>query len=391
MVISSRMLNRSRGPSCFAILALLLGDLSNDPHSLRAQEFAATPGAVAEHAVTDNILRIVSGEYTAQGTWTERPYRRKAWLENARQELSATSSADVEPGSPYSLVIRCTFDFSRELFFFRRQRERMSDSPNEFLERFSEIWYVTQPNKTIHVTQGAASHRPYVVGIHPPQSPAKINRFLRPVFDVRNLPFLRLDLLEESIGDTGLVAQIVAKPDEVKAAGSLIECIKRNEAREFTWWCDAQQGYQVVRTREAELPDPKYPDRVIVPLSVSSTTWVQRGDLWVPASHHVRSRRGTVEREMDLTFEWQSVNEPADQRVFDWRDWDLPDESAVRELRVEGNNIFTIHRFGVPHEIPIPSQHATSAFSARRFLLMLNAAILAGIVGYFAYRKLQRR
>ncbi|MFG0336014.1 MAG: hypothetical protein ACF8TS_21860 [Maioricimonas sp. JB049] len=338
--------------------------------------------AIVEHAVADNIERIVTGQYIARGTYTERPYDRAAWLRHSESEFADALSMHDESGARYSLVVRGTFDFDRQAFAFQAERAPLSDQRNEFIDRFPEVWYISLPDRTILVSRDPSSHRPYLAGIYPRQDPDRVNRHFRPLFDVRTLPAVSVDGLEASIGDLDVVAALVSMPDETTVQGAVTAGTKRSGNRVLSWWSDAEQGYQIVRMMESELPDSRLPQRVVVPLAVSETSWSEHAGVWLPATTHVRSRRGTFEKELELTFEWTAVNDRIDSSVFDWHEWDLPAGSAVREFRLGKENMFTLHEFGLPVEIPLNTSGEVSAFSAQQFLLMVNCSLLAGIGGF---------
>lgn|GEM_PF-2158061 len=345
---------------------------------------AAEPdrAAIVEHAVVDNLERIVTGQYIARGTYTERPYRRAAWLRRSESEFADALSMHDDSGVRYSLVVRGTFDFDRQAFAFQAERAPLSAQRNEFIDRFPEVWYISLPDRTILASRDPRSHRPYLAGIYPQQDPDRINRHFRPLFDVRTLHVVSVDGLEASIGDLDVVAALVSMPDEMTVQGAVTAGTKRSGNRVFSWWSDGEQGYQVVRMMVSELPDSRLPQRVVVPLAVSETSWSEHAGVWLPATTHIRSRRGTVEKELELTFEWSAVNERIDSSLFDWHKWDLPDGSTVREFRLGEENMFTLHEFGLPVEIPLKTSGEVSAFSIQRFLLMVNCTLLAGIVGF---------
>ena len=170
-----------------------------------------------------------------------------------------------------------------------------------------------------------------------------------------------------------------------------------------TWWIDTSHGFTLIRKesrhRLPELGETEWRD----PYQTHEVTWKQIADVWVPGSYRVffqfelapeklpeppdykytpRHRKFTYR----YTFEWESVNEPVDEKYFDYEEFDLPDGTYVADARSGELRILDV--VGKPLAVSRDlSEPPTSSWSWPRVLALLASGLLLLLFGIFAWRR----
>jgi hypothetical protein len=99
-----------------------------------------------------------------------------------------------------------------------------------------------------------------------------------------------------------------------------------------TLWVDENQGFSPVRLSYV-VPgsEPTEPEQL---LSECQVRWKKEAGAWVPASLRFERRvRGHINDFYSLTFDWISVNKPAEPKLFTPDGLDVPAGTRVEDLR----------------------------------------------------------
>ena len=148
-----------------------------------------------------------------------------------------------------------------------------------------------------------------------------------------------------------------------------------------TLWISSAKGF-VVERMEAEYLLPKT-DKWTLSCS-SQVDWKQTSGVWVPAKAVLRDR-GASSR-TDLSFDWQSVNEPIDSSVFDVAGIEAPRGTSVWDLTL-GNAVLDSvvgqsERI-LYAEMPRPSP-------ARLVIVLANVVFLMALFWFIWHRSRRR-
>lgn len=101
-------------------------------------------------------------------------------------------------------------------------------------------------------------------------------------------------------------------------------------------WLDGNKGFSPIhferRFRDAKSPDGKWSE----PDCISESTWNQVDGVWVPSSWKLETlKKGTVQKGYYLTFEWEAINRPIEERLFSKEGFDLPKGTYLVDLRLQ--------------------------------------------------------
>lgn len=157
------------------------------------------------------------------------------------------------------------------------------------------------------------------------------------------------------------------------------------ELRE-TLWIDEKRGYTPFRSelrinipdfpRAAPFPDTKHYEQEI------DVGWDDRGGTWVPVS--VSAKTKTIS--LELTFDWESVNQPVPAKLFTPEGLDVPDHTSLIDYRL-GEPISLGNMLG---PLPIRPSLKDPEKPWRWWLIGTNATLIVG-VALVAWYMIRRR
>lgn len=376
-------------------------------------------------AVRENAERIRTGIYTARGTITvttgilphPEPVRKPDGTFDfpGQAERFKPGPDGKMPAPPqleervevYDESVESAFDYDNNRLLFWRERKLVSGEATRFSGAPTSA-LVSLPDKCM-IVRGFQSPK-LDVSIEPaisdirsfkPELNATMHPVVKPVFDAR------------TIGQGGY-DQLLTRGMEFLGGGSLEKLKVTNvgggihelewvysygEAAPSVlvakWWCDASQGGQPVRfvlqskdVRENIPVELKSPDRP--PQEQAEYAWQKITDVWVLKSLDLTIRDRRVTEQWQLTFDWQSLNEPVAESRFDWQTWPLPNGSQVVDTRMGDDKLMVVERVGQQAEIPVqPQLPVATVDNSQWYLILLNVAILGLLAGYVVYRKLK--
>ncbi|MCA9065108.1 MAG: hypothetical protein KDA96_18695, partial [Planctomycetaceae bacterium] len=176
------------------------------------------------------------------------------------------------------------------------------------------------------------------------------------------------------------------------------------------WRINENRGFSLERTELYErLPGQEEPGHR---LSWCETEWDQIADVWVPVglkAEQVVVSTGEVARKVELTFQWDSVNEPIPAARFDLLSFDVsdghvitdhrnPDQKPVEVGRVQRSKTNVsdppkFDRFLDPTVSPPPPPPAvqSASIASPRVILVVAFNIVVLLVGVVAFRRSRRR
>lgn len=100
-----------------------------------------------------------------------------------------------------------------------------------------------------------------------------------------------------------------------------------------TIWLDTERGYTPIRleTNDKKTGSDDWSDAI----TLSQTTYQKLGNVWVPKTYHIDDRQFHPRLlAYDLVFEWESVNEPVDPKLFTVEGFDAPKGTYVVDRRI---------------------------------------------------------
>jgi hypothetical protein len=178
---------------------------------------------------------------------------------------------------------------------------------------------------------------------------------------------------------------------EVEAAGKgiwRIRWLAFKGSLDITTWFDQETGYSPIR-RESRYtwyrPTPPLPQET------SEATWMKVSGVWVPKSLVLERTIKTGHVKIDVAFEWESVNEPVPEAVFQTGSM-LPAGESAQVISTELGRPVVLETIkgGPPHERTGDEKPASSSIprhGIRRWVIPLNIFILLALVGTYYWRR----
>ncbi len=293
----------------------------------------------------------------------------------------------------------CAFDFDRQLF--RLDHLGTSAEPPRD-EMPSGGKYVRTKDYSIHWIIGSRQ-----ANYFQPERRA-IESMM--IFDIRLVGFTNMGTLMFRDVDWEKWKQVVdSRGSRIRDAGML------GSLYNLAWFSpesrvggvvsvDANQGFSPVRN-ELFLTDGKtgkiavLEEMGVPPLrEVHLATWMEKNGIWVPTSlaadiesysTHVDRRTA---RRYELAFQWESVNEPLDEKLFDWAGMKLPEKTRVLDNRLGWPPIVvaSVGQYVAPP--PQPELPASSFGPGWRILLIVGLHAVAFVtLLYWGRRRRARR
>lgn len=226
-------------------------------------------------------------------------------------------------GSKQEIAVFCAFDFERRVVRFdRTQPERVVDSVAGVTR------YVHTPEATIEWSNDT----PDTVFITSPDQP--VNRTVSP-FDIRGIGIVSWRSILVNMQFPELYA-ILSKQ-------KITECVRESNGLIRVSWLygDNESGRRVALFDDKKGFTPQRTDvfsrsKDVEVLEYSTeTNWGERGRTWVPTSMRMdHFSNSKVYLSVQMAFEWVTVNEPLDPKVFTEHGVDLPGSTRVVDSRL---------------------------------------------------------
>jgi prepilin-type processing-associated H-X9-DG protein/prepilin-type N-terminal cleavage/methylation domain-containing protein len=150
------------------------------------------------------------------------------------------------------------------------------------------------------------------------------------------------------------------------------------------FWIDVRNGFTPVRYEGLQRPSnsPNAPWTVV---EKSETQWERHGEIWVPVKHHhAVGSKGVWSAVYEFDIKWESINEPVDDSLFDYRSFGAPDYVGVYDNSLGGQPI-VVKPVGQLPETTKPSR--TRRYGIGLGLLGLVLAGAGALVWYLHSRR----
>lgn len=368
--VASSVVSKRSAMVCVALITATMAESSANDRRLAAEPLGI---------IRDNMFQLVSGEFQASGLFR-------------RSDLSGENVDVLEE------TISGVFDHAADSSLVRRDRVRVEGS-SRMLDYHPMTWFVHRGDATIEVLGARGKQDGWSVGIHPPRSSREASPFLQPVIDLRVMPLVRYQHLDISPDD--LSGLFETAPVEASQDGELTLLTLSDDTALSRWWCDPQQGGQVVRytqTPQRTAVEERLEQRLRSrgaehlmglgkPTAESTTTWREVNGVWVPATYHLDDEHMHSRISLTLSFQWTAVNETVDPAVFDWRSWPLPAGSRVVDVRLGVENQVTLQEVNRAHEVELPEKIELNDDRLSRWLILANVAVIGGAIGVMLRRR----
>jgi hypothetical protein len=325
-------------------------------------------------AIRDNARGLLNGKAVARGT-----IRFELRDENAPKNPARIVECEE--------VLEFAFDYAANRISFQRRRERIAGDGFPQLDDFQLAGLVSTPELSLQISQtkGSLGHS---VGIYEPIVDWKrLPRYLDPVVDIRVVSLASYDSLFGPFEDfaTFLESDAITVTDE----GGGIRRLQGSDDTDLTYryWTDERVGLQVVR-QQTTRDEQAYQSRGLrVPVvSESETTWTQINGTWIPVSLTMQTRARLTTTRLQLTFDWQSVNQGVTDDAFDWQAWDLPSGAFVVDQRLGRDKSIYLRDFSMPDEVQFPIRPKSTTVRRQRIMILGNVIVAGLVAGWFVNR-----
>lgn len=197
---------------------------------------------------------------------------------------------------------------------------------------------------------------------------------------------------ETTLTDRSRIVNFEVALDALKK-NSLVGMIQESDSvHKLTWyleklncsgslWIDSSKGYSPIRmtVRLQNKGNSKEDDGPLA--SLTETEWTEESGVWVPTKC---TMTGTNPGITVMTLSWESVNEPAPNKLFTLDDWDLPDGTYIADMRPEKPVLESIVR--KVQEKPTTVPPASGGWGFWRFFWVgLNIGVVILLLAVFAY------
>lgn len=368
---------------------------AQEPGSPAADHQGIPPAVIA---IIENGERLRSGQYRCQGN-----------LKATHWTLSPQHRRENETTSEYELTIEADFDFDTDRVSFRSKHSHIGGPAENMATADKYRWYLNVPGLTVEL-RGTENRR--TAFLHSPIPwdelwPNQVSRRVpQPVYDPRLLGWGGWDSLPSSFEEFVESSFIDRELTVIDEGGGIQKIEVRHpvdtkSVHVSTFWIDEQQGWQPVRSSFSwfdprQTPDAKARNEGRKPYEDSQQTWENHGGVWVMKSLSLQNRRGTAEKHLQLSFDWENVNQPIPADRFDWtKSWKYgTDYHYLIDKRLGGREIdITDNKRGRPYEISLPRSIEAPVARPNRvwWLVPVNIALISCALGWFARRHLVRQ
>ena len=330
-------------------------------------------------AIRDNGRSIVNGKVVARGTFQ---------YESRGDQSPGAAAKSIE----CSEVLEFVFDFPAEKSSFRRARTRIQGEDLNHVDDFKLAGLVSTPGYSLQIAQSRNSPSPSVGVYNPIVDWRRLPRYLFPIVDLRVVSMVSYDGLPGPFSD--VVGFLESGLFSVTDEGGGIRRLEAVDKDGFTYryWSDEHSGFQIVRAETTRKEDARrkrgLPIRI---LSDSETSWMQKNGVWVPQSLSLRTEsHGTTSR-LQVSFDWQSLNEGVNDDDFRWETWNLPKGAFVVDQRLGRDRSIHLRDCSLPDEIELPAAAVITPGISRRLLILVNVVLLSFAAGWLLRSFLHRR
>lgn len=328
-------------------------------------------------AIRDNGRSLINGKVTARGS-----FRYEA--SNGRSEQSVDQAVDCDE------VLEFAFDHATNRSSFRRTRRRTRGEDFPHLDDFEVAGLIATPQYSLQIAQSRGSKAPSVGVYEPIVDPKRIPRYLAPLIDLRVVSLATYDNLS---GPFDAYTQFL-ESDTVKVipeGGGITRIEGQDESRQmYRYWTDERSGHQVIRHQTTQDEQAYLSRRLPVPVvAESETAWTSINGVWVPRSLTLRSTSRQSVTRLDLTFDWQSVNQGVSDDDFQWENWALPPGAFVVDQRLGRDQPIYLRDYSLPDEVALAAPPRAQTVRTQRFLILINV-IAAGLLTGWLVRTWRR-
>ncbi len=296
------------------------------------------------------------------------------------------------------------FDFaSRSLRFDREAPVRTPAPSREAAAKWREAAVETARFcRTADFSAYYSSQRKEAVDIRQPDHEFQIPE--RVFFDVRCLGmYVWVGFVSGDDFETTVALFAKYPPDEVTDEGGGLHRVRWvfGDRQQRTLWINEQQGLSPVRFVVQVKGAPPGPDWDEEPILTNDATWQQVSGIWVPKTFRIseklavsegergqRKRIGYKVNTYSLAFDWESVNEPVDEKYFHYNDF-----------AVEKGTYLTDWRSGEPVVVDVVGTHIpglglqsppAGGMSAARVLVIAGSLLLAVCIVCWSWVRARR-
>ena len=157
-------------------------------------------------------------------------------------------------------------------------------------------------------------------------------------------------------------------------------------AERRTVWLDEPRGFTVVRS------ETRYEDRSAQktggplvwqePTQASDVTWEVNNGVWVPKTFKIQTRRRGALLSCDLSFEWESVNQPVPDNLFTVDGLNIKDRRLVIDYRTGQRIIARVLNDSPGHRTYF---HTKEPSPRLLWIILANAAVALALLLGFGY------
>lgn len=270
-----------------------------------ALSIAATAAARSSETPPREADFLLKGMQDARQRLLTGVFRASGWWSDERLEDRRRSDGEIE--------VYCAFDFAERVLRFDRSQVYPADAagPGKPQPRASK--YVRTPKESLFFWDDSS-----IIEVQP--ADWQHGAYGIP-FDVRLVglstwaEFLFGQRFEDSYA--GLLAETLVgvseEPTGIRHITWLCDGDARDVKREL--WLNEQEGFTPVHAEVRYLD--KRTNQWGEPVSIGDASWQEKSGIWVPRTWTIEDRqgRGNLTR-YDLSFHWESVNEPVAPELF---------------------------------------------------------------------------
>jgi hypothetical protein len=225
--------------------------------------------------------------------------------------------------------------------------------------------------------------------VHWKKSNARVSDIVEPI-DVRCLGLVFSDTLNSEYGYNEVVQSYSNKCEiiDVKEIDEACRVVlkEKDSADVFTAiWFSSLQRFLPVRL-EVRIGSPSSP-----PCQRSETTWQQISNVWVPKSVLIEGFNpddGKLTLKKELSFQWESVNQPVPEKCFTPMGMDLPPETQI--VSTELGKRFVLGNIGGTQTAETMATTLSRENRPKLVTVIICSFLLAILVIVFIVRRMRR-
>lgn len=301
-----------------------------------------------------------------------------AAVQHEREELKSGvfhgQGLVVDGGKAYEWNMYCAFDFPRERF----RVEQFTPQPLRTSSGITKAGFVRTSDLRLQYGMGGALEGSVCIFGSGQEIPDMLSHELKP-FDVRTLGWAIPSAIDKgtSLDEMcrvlkGYPVQASIHEDDEGIVRLVWSTTEPGPTYRQTLWINISEGYAPIRHEMGWVSD----DRAAIPLDATClATWQLHSDVYVPVSFTSEA----AGRKYEMAIEWESVNQPVDERLF-----------TKEHLGLDPNTVVIDYRLGEPVMVGT-LERAFDTPTPRRWVWLwmgLGAvALIASVWGAFKYQK----